>query len=284
VSILAKADAYWSHPERSVGTGVLVLAGSSGRIDVGRADVLAGVGATALAIRWFGGEGQPVVPREVPLETFVEAIELLEHECDRIGVLGLSYGAEAALLTAVRDPRIDAVVALAPTDVVWEGYRERDDDPPRSKWTWRHEPVPFVPLDRSGTPDSSPPAFAASYTQSRRRADPAVVAAATIPVEHFPGDLVLVAGGDDQVWPSREAALAISGRRAVGGLETTVVQDARAGHPVVLPGEHAPSAVRTYLVGGDQGSAQRLGRQAWPAIRQAFRLRVRRHHGSEPLK
>lgn len=272
VSILAETDAYWSRAERSGGTGVLVLAGSSGRLDVGRADVLAGAGATALAIRWFGGEGQPPVPCEVPLETFVEAIDLLAAECDRIGILGLSYGAEAALLTAVREPRIDAVVALAPTDVVWEGHHERDDDPRRSKWTWRDEPVPFVPLDRSWTPESDPPAFAPCYEQSRRLALPATVEAATIPVEDFHGELVLVAGGDDQVWPSCDAARAIDDRRSAAGLPTTVTSDAAAGHPVVLPGERASSAARPYLVGGDDGAAERLGRRAWPAIQRAFRL------------
>jgi uncharacterized protein len=249
-----------------------VLAGSSGRLEISRADVLAGAGATALAIRWFGGEGQPPVPCEVPLETFVDAIDLLAAECDRIGVLGLSYGAEAALLTAVRDTRIKAVVALAPTDVVWEGQYERDDDPRRSKWTWRDEPVPFVPLDRSWAPTSSPPAFAACYAQSRQQADPATIDAATIPVEHFQGDLVLVAGGDDQVWPSCAAARAIVERRAAAGRRTTVIEDPTAGHPVVLPGEHAPSAARPYLVGGDEGAAERLGRAAWPAIREAFRI------------
>lgn len=274
VVTLQEADTYWALAERPGGVGVLVLAGSSGRLDVGRADVLARAGATALAIRWFGGQGQPRVPCEVPLETYVTAVDrLCGAGCRRIGVLGLSYGAEAALLTAVLDQRVDAVVALAPTDVAWEGQHLRDDDPRRSKWTWGGEPVPFVPLDRGWTPVTTPPAYVAHYRNSRGQADPAVVEAATIPVERFLGDLVLVAGGDDQVWPSRDAARSIASRRSAHGLETTVVEDAAAGHPVVLPGERAPSARRPYLVGGDDGSAERLGRAAWPAILRAFRLR-----------
>ena len=35
-------------------TGVLVLAGSSGRVDLARARLLAQHGAYALALRWFG--------------------------------------------------------------------------------------------------------------------------------------------------------------------------------------------------------------------------------------
>lgn len=272
VVTLAEADTYWARPRQPGTTGVLVVAGSSGRLDVGRADVLAAAGATALAIRWFGGERQPAAPREVPLETFVAAVDLLELECDRIGILGLSYGAEAALLTAVRDPRVDAVVALAPTDVAWEGHREGDSDPARSKWTWRGAPLPFVPIDQSWTPASSPPAFVGSYVQSRRSADPSTVDAATIPVEQFDGELVLVVGGDDQVWPSRDAAEAIVSRRSAHGLGTTLIEDPRAGHSVILPGEQAPSAERPYLIGGDEGAAERLGRAAWPMIRSALRL------------
>ncbi len=89
------------------------MAGSSGRLDVGRANLLASRGTTALALRWFGGEAQPVVPCEIPLDTFTEAIDMLAVECERIVLMGLSYGAEAALLTASVDGRVDAVVALA---------------------------------------------------------------------------------------------------------------------------------------------------------------------------
>jgi hypothetical protein len=268
----ADDDIYWSRPENPTGIGVLVLAGSSGRLDVARADVLAAAGATALAVRWFGGEGQPVVPCEVPLETFVGAISLLEPACERFGVLGLSYGAEAALLTAVRDSRIDAVVALAPTDVVWEGQHQRDDDPRRSKWTWHGESVPFVPLDRSWAPVEEMPSFTPHYERSRAMAGEAIVDAARIPAEQFRGDLVLVAGGDDQVWPSLPAARAIAARRAGHGLETIVIEDPNAGHPIVLPGEVAPNPARSYLVGGDPGAPQRLGALAWPAIRDALTL------------
>jgi len=268
----AEADIHWSRPENPTGVGVVVLAGSSGRLDVGRADALAAAGATALAIRWFGGEGQPALPCEVPLETFVDAIDLLEPACDRIGMLGLSYGAEATLLTATRDSRVDAVVALAPTDVAWEGQHQRDDDPRRSKWTWRGEPVPFVPVDRTWVPDEEMPAFAPHYQRSRELADAATVDAARIPVERFHGDLVLVAGGDDQVWSSVTAARAIAARRAAHGLETVVVEDPHAGHPVVLPGEVPPNPARSYLVGGDAGAPERLGALAWPAIREALGL------------
>jgi dienelactone hydrolase len=100
--------------------GVLVLGGSSGRVETDRCRVLAEAGMAALAMRWFGGTGQPAGICEVPLETFTAAIDALQAQgADRIGVLGLSKGAEAALLLAVRDPRVATVVALSPTSQVW---------------------------------------------------------------------------------------------------------------------------------------------------------------------
>jgi hypothetical protein len=43
-------------PERPSGTAALVVAGSSGRVDSARAELLARHGAVAESIRWFGGQ------------------------------------------------------------------------------------------------------------------------------------------------------------------------------------------------------------------------------------
>lgn len=60
-------------------TGVLVLAGSSGRVEVDRCRVLAEAGATAASYRWFG----EAVDR-VPLESFDVPLALLHERCDRL--------------------------------------------------------------------------------------------------------------------------------------------------------------------------------------------------------
>ena len=75
-------------PTLPCGTGVVLLAGSSGRVDVSRAALLAGHGASVLAIRWFGGPGQQPGPYDVPLETIVDALDLLAPECDRLALAG----------------------------------------------------------------------------------------------------------------------------------------------------------------------------------------------------
>jgi hypothetical protein len=57
-----------------------------------------------------------------------------------------------------------------------------------------------------------------------------------IPVENI-DHVLLVAGGDDQVWPALSMSESIKARRAAHGLETTLVSDPEAGHRTVLPGE-----------------------------------------------
>lgn len=44
-------------PEARGDLGVVVLSGSSGRVDVARARLFASRGAVTLALRWLGGEG-----------------------------------------------------------------------------------------------------------------------------------------------------------------------------------------------------------------------------------
>ncbi|MEV0493330.1 hypothetical protein [Streptomyces atratus] len=70
-------ERFLATPARGSDTGVLVLAGSGGRIEDERCRIPAREGLTALSVRWFGGAGQPPGICEVPLETFVSATELL---------------------------------------------------------------------------------------------------------------------------------------------------------------------------------------------------------------
>ena len=90
------ADGGTADHARRPRTGVLCLAGSSGRVDADRARLVAGLGAVTESIQWFGGPGQQPAPFEVPLELFQHRIEALARECDRIVVVGTSFGAEAA--------------------------------------------------------------------------------------------------------------------------------------------------------------------------------------------
>ena len=255
---------------------MLLLAGSSGRVDVDRAALLARHGATVLAIRWFGGPGQQPGPYDVPLELVVDAIDLLGRlagDVERRALVGTSFGAEAALLAASLgaslDDRVAVTVAFAPSAYVWPGY---DGGRWTSHWTWQGAPLPYVPLRDDWTPSSDPPAYRGWYAESLAAAAPEVVEAARIPVERIRGRVVVVAGGDDQVWPSVDFASAVAARRGLHGLPTDVVTHPRAGHRVLLPGEAVVSAGQRMQRGGKIAADQALGVRAWTVILSALGL------------
>lgn len=257
------------------GTGVLVLSGSSGRVERDRTRLLAGAGVSAaLTYRWFGGDGQPAGIWEYPLEAFAPAVASLAERCDRVVLMGVSKSAEAFLLYAADDPAVDAVVALAPSHVAWANVGVGPDGglrPQHSSWSRGGEPVPFVPYDDDAEPVGEPPAFRPVYAQSlRTHADH--VDAATIPVERFFGDVLLVAGGDDQVWPSVTFARALHARRQALDLPTTIVTHPAAGHRVVLPGEPVASGGQHLARGGTEAADRALGDRAWPEIRRVLDL------------
>lgn len=185
-------------PDRPSGTGALVLAGSSGRVDSERARLLAAEGAVAESLRWFGGPGQHEGPWEIPLELFLERVQALAETCDRVVVVGTSFGAEAALLTGAHSPLVSAVVAFAPSDVIWAGGTA--EGRVTSHWTLAGQPLPYVPFIEDWVPSEDPPAFLELYRQSRQRFS-AQVKEAAIPAERIP-EVLLVAGGEDKVWPS----------------------------------------------------------------------------------
>lgn len=275
---------------------VLVLSGSSGRIETDRVRLLAAHGAAALSLRWFGDRSsstaQPPGICEVPLETFTPALEQLAGYSDHLAVLGTSKGAEAALLLAAHDTRIRTVAALSPSSVVWanvgpglDGY----ESPPRSSWTRGGSPLPFVPYDQAwhddrateaatttppDTPDTAapgPPAFRTLYEQSLTTyAD--LVPAARIPVESIRGEVILSCGGDDQVWPSDHFARDIVTRRTAHGLSTTHLTVPAAGHRLQLPGEDLPSGGMTMARGGSASADRELGKALWRCLTAALHL------------
>lgn len=104
------------------------------------------------------------------------------------------------------------------------------------------------------------PSFADLYARSWHEFS-GRIPAATIAVERIP-EVVLLAGGDDKVWPSVKQARRIQKRRDTYGLSTTVVTDPDAGHRTILPGEAPQSGEARMQRGGTEQADRRLGQLA----------------------
>ena len=146
---LTGADGVLCTPEGEPRGALLVLSGSSGRVQEDRCRVLAAHGYVALSPRWFGGPNAPEQLREVPVESFAPHLDRLAGlGTPDLGVVGTSFGAVAALLLGIADERLDTVVALAPSHLVWAAPVLTESGAPvaASAFSWRGDPLHYVPL------------------------------------------------------------------------------------------------------------------------------------------
>lgn len=190
--------------------GVLRLGGAEGGLRIGDAEAIAAEGYAVLALAYFGIEGLPADLEEVPLEYFGRAIEWMQRspyvDSTRLAVVGLSRGSTLALLLPTVYDDFDAVVALAPSHVVWQSaYLDWDRYAVRSSLSHRGEALPFVPYDFSNEAAAAgctaeAAACAPMYTHSLNQHDR--VRAALIPVERIGAPVLLLSGKSDKVWPA----------------------------------------------------------------------------------
>jgi dienelactone hydrolase len=197
------------HPQGSgPRPGIIVVGGMDGGLVWAgpTAALLASRGYAALALAYHKLKGLPEQLVEIPLEYFETALRWMqEHDAvvsDKLAVMGHGRGGELALLLgatfpqlSATFPQLSAVVGYAPSGIVWQSIGQ----PVRSPWSYRGAPLPFVPLTFDPSIFASPPvAHEPIYVLK----DDAETEKATIPVEKIRGAVLLIAGADDQLWPS----------------------------------------------------------------------------------
>lgn len=223
---------------------VLVLGGSEGGLFTARAMAprLASQGFAVLGLASFQGREPEPLPlpqnlEHLPLEALEAARRWLAEQpgvaADRLAVVGVSKGAEMALVAAAHFPWIRAVAAFAPSHVVWEGVPRRNapaGTPAGSSWTIGGRPLPYVRWlpdaeQRHGEVRRATGGARLTEVHLEALAEHATdVSAASIAVERARAAYFLAAGIDDGLWPAAYAAQRLASRLA----------DARYAHPVQL--------------------------------------------------
>lgn len=241
---------------------IIVLGGSGGGFDLDKAAVLSRHGFATLALAYFGIASLPKWLHGVPMEYFAAAMEWLgaweEIDASRIALLGVSRGAELALLLGSRFPQVRAVVAYAPSAVAWSsGGRDKSTGQTIPCWTQNGGAIPFAPLPlrgfiaRSAIPVGvlrRPVKFRTLFQRALQNRE--IVARAAIPVEQTRGPILLVSGGDDQVWPAARMAEMIVERLRSRGFAHAVEHKnyPMAGHALRYPA--MPTTTRMSRSGG----------------------------------
>lgn len=249
-AVLARPPGPGRHPT------LIVLGGAEGGDTTARhiAPRLASHGFVVLGLPYYSPryEGRSQFPQlpsrfiEIPVDRLERVWTWLktrpEVDADRIGLYGVSKGAEFSLIAATHYPWIKAVVAIVPSDVVRAGWGRGDetDGVSHSSFSFRGKPLPFTPyvgfhadmlrgakdflFDLRGTSDAG------------RWAYPEKAAASRIPVESYAGPLLVAGGMADGIWASGVAAQNISEARAAAGLPTTTLIFRNAGHGLASTG------------------------------------------------
>jgi dienelactone hydrolase len=273
-------------PGKGPHPGIIVLGGSEGGVNELNVAFLASKGYAALALAYFAYEDLPPSLDNIPLEYFETAInwlgsrpEVRNHE---LAVIGGSRGGELALLLGSTFPQIKAVVAVAPSGVIWGGITATDADPPQAAWTYHGQPLPFMGF-QDLTPDQQKQAgeilhrspFSSLPLFQLMLAHRAAVEKATIPVEKINGPVLLVSGNDDRMWPSTQFADLVVERlkQAKHPYHDRHLAYPNAGHYLPLP--NLPATVNQLVdansktviaLGGDPEPTAVAAADAWAQI------------------
>ncbi len=188
-------------------------------------------------------------------------------DATRVAVHGTSLGATYALLGAVRFEWIDAVVASVPSDVVIDGWGPGIAEGTRSAFSWRGEPLPFVPVIGYDEEMAREEIRVRRVYERGRAAFPERAALARIPAEKIRAEVMVIGAYDDQMWPSGMMAQNLAERRLEAGRRVTARIYPEAGHVLYQTG-YAPTTHyhrRAKKTGGSPAADARAQADAWQA-------------------
>jgi dienelactone hydrolase len=166
-------------------------------------------GISVAEIAYFGLPNGPKYLQEINIDSVAAEIGELSQRHSCIGVLGISKGAELALLLAAYQPVSDATVAMVPSHVVWQSSRVAIRN--TSSWAFQGTPLDFVPYNTLSVKallaaldyEEALPLHMAALENAEAAQN------AAIPVEDIDQPVLLQSALRDQIWPSVLMSLSI---------------------------------------------------------------------------
>ncbi len=167
-------------------------------------------GFCVLSLAYFRTSNLPNNLRGIPLEYFSKAFHWLSTQEDLVtpddyALVGLSRGAELALLVGSRYSEVKAVVAIDPSSVVFPGPPTGIVDAlgkQHSAWCEKGQELPFVPMPYSWTTLKGMISGKRTLMFKKALRNTQRAKEAAIPAEKIQGPILLVSFTKDQIWPS----------------------------------------------------------------------------------
>jgi esterase/lipase len=191
---------------------VIVFGGSEGSYDPITAAFLANAGYEVLALYYFGAFNQNKTLNRIPIDFFSEALNYIYENCTSkkpITIVGSSKGAELALTLAEVYSEINHLILFAPSSY---RFQNLDFENPGSSWMFKNEELPYISFWKAsrnviqelmnGMNTGQPIAYESIYKSSIMNSDNQEQA--KFDVNKMSANILIFAGGDDKMWPSKE--------------------------------------------------------------------------------
>ncbi len=204
-----------AEPDGGSDRAVIVIMGGEQSILPGIkfAERFADYGITGLSVSLFGAPGLPDSPDQIPVDMFIPAAEYLRNmkHIDRISVYGQSMGSIFAVLAAQYIGGFENLIMVSPTHVPFEGtHKDKKTMSGRSVATWKGVDVPFVKADFAKVkatkyythPDAKCKVLGMWIAYHDAYQYEIAVEKARLYVEKSGARVLLIAGDEDEAWPS----------------------------------------------------------------------------------
>lgn len=264
---------------------IITLNGSGGGVTENRAALLAEHGFAVFTLGYFGMDGLPATLEHIPIEYFEKAFHWIKNHSDldgsKIGLMGGSKGGELVLLLGSLFPDdFKAITAVVPNCAIFPGCAEGIPGP-----AWTHHGIPLEPIghmnhvDPKEGLDAMHAIWLTPYFLEGIKNNPELFRSAAISVEKIKCPILLVSGGDDQMWPSAFFSEQIVNRLQENNANTCChINYPKAGHQLGLPFLPSPSTTfwhpvtkRWYFMGGNAKENELAKRDYWMKMIQFFK-------------
>ena len=234
---------------------MIVVSGSDGGIKWANkiASVYSAHGVTSLAIAYWKTKYTSKTLALIPIEIIQSAVHWLKKNgYSKVGIYGVSKGAEFALLSGSLIPQIEFVIAVSPSCCVFEGIAKSAYSN-TSSWTWGGQPLPYASFHHISVSivknlfKNHEFGFAKQYLEvlATEKKEENI-----IKVESINGPILLLSAQEDAQWPSAEMGMMICDRLNKKGFAFSFH------HEVFYPASHILCPVKTKI-----GFVYRIERQ-----------------------
>ena len=195
------------YPSKTSDKAMIVVSGSDGGIKWANkiASVYSEHGIPSLAIAYWKTKYTPKALALIPIEIIQHAVLwLMKNGYSKVGIYGISKGAELALTSGSLIPQIEFVIAVSPSCCVFEGIAKPAYSN-TSSWTWGGKPLPYASFHNISVSiiknilKNYEFGFVKQYIdvlETNKNEEN------TIKVENINGPILLLSAKEDAQWPS----------------------------------------------------------------------------------